>query len=56
MHVVGSHDMAASRQMEAYCSRISGESQNPGIRMLERAEMARSPVALVSKGLVLYSK
>lgn len=46
MHIVGSHYIAASRQMEAYHSRISGESQNPRIRMLELEEMARSQMSL----------
>lgn len=46
MHRVGSHYLTTSRQMEAYYSRISGESQNPRIRILELEEMARSPTSL----------
>lgn len=51
MQRVGSHYyMAASRQIEAYCSRISGKPQNPRIRMLELEEMARSPMSLGRQG------
>lgn len=49
MYVVGSH-YAANRQMEAYCFRISGESQNPRIRMLELEGWVRSPVSLDRQG------
>ena len=36
--------------MEAYYSRISGESQSPRIRMLELEEMTRSSMSLSRQG------
>lgn len=50
MYVVGCHGMEAGIQREAYCSKLSGESQNPRIRMLRLGEMARSRSSLSRQG------
>lgn len=51
MHILGSHYMTTSRQMEACYSRTSGESQKPRIRMLELEEV---PMSLGRQGSGIF--
>jgi hypothetical protein len=56
MHIVGSTYMAVSSQMEAFCFGFSGESQQPGIRMLELDKRWGHPCLQTGKGLCFHYK